>query len=265
VLGVPGSLRAAWSTPILSTTGKLRASLEPLLPRRVGRNTDNLGAAMRARCGGQVLERIIDPLVGSIYATDTDAFSVKGMPQIADLLAQPRSLMSSVKDSLAKRVASGPIFSAPLAGMHAFTTSIADRIRELGGVIELSAPVRTIDQPKRGQYFIQTDDGTVLCDAVVLASPAQHSATLVQSLSKDAAARLAARETCIGSDDCTYGSAQFVATAPHWQWILGAKARTNCRYCSVVCFKQMVACANRRQFHGAAGIAWSRWHAYASP
>jgi len=194
MLGVPGSLRAAWSTPILSTTGKLRASLEPLLPRRVGRNTDNLGAAMRARCGGQVLERIIDPLVGSIYATDTDAFSVKGMPQIADLLAQPRSLMSSVKDSLAKRVASGPIFAAPVAGMHAFTTSIADRIRQLGGVIELSAPVRSIEQPKRGQYFIQTDDGTVLCDAVVLASPAQHSATLVQSLSKDAAARLAARE-----------------------------------------------------------------------
>jgi oxygen-dependent protoporphyrinogen oxidase len=62
MLGVPGSLRAAWSTPILSTTGKLRASLEPLLPRRIGRNTDNLGAAMRARCGSQVLERIIDPL-----------------------------------------------------------------------------------------------------------------------------------------------------------------------------------------------------------
>ena len=104
MLGVPGSIRAAWSTPLLSTSGKLRASIEPLLPSRVGRNTDNLGAAMRARCGSQVLERIIDPLVGSIYATDTDAFSVKGMPQIADLLAQPRSLMSSVKDSLLLRL-----------------------------------------------------------------------------------------------------------------------------------------------------------------
>jgi oxygen-dependent protoporphyrinogen oxidase len=194
MLGVPGSIRAAWSTPLLSTAGKIRASFEPLLPNRVGRNTDNLGAAMRARCGSQVLERIIDPLVGSIYATDTDAFSVKGMPQIADLLAQPRSLMSSVKDSLAKRVASGPIFAAPQAGMHALTTAIAERVKQLGGVIELSAPVRTIDQPKRGQYFIQTDDGTVLCDAVVMASPARHSATLVQSLSKDAAAQLAARE-----------------------------------------------------------------------
>lgn len=194
MLGVPGSVRAAWSTPLLSTTGKLRASIEPLLPKRIGRNTDNLGAAMRARFGNQVLERIIDPLVGSIYATDTDAFSVKGMPQIADLLTHPRSLMSSVQDALAKRVSSGPIFAAPLAGMHAFTTAIAERVRQLGGVIELSAPVRAIEQPKRGQYFIQTDDGTVLCDAVVMASPAKHSATLIESLSKDAAQHLSARE-----------------------------------------------------------------------
>ena len=73
MLGVPGSVRAVWSTPLLSTSGKIRASFEPLLPSRIGRNTDNLGAAMRARCGSQVLESIIDPLVGSIYATDTDA------------------------------------------------------------------------------------------------------------------------------------------------------------------------------------------------
>jgi len=194
MLGVPGSIRAAWSTSLLSTSGKLRASLEPLLPQRVGRSTDNLGSAMRARCGNQVLERIIDPLVGSIYATDTDAFSVKGMPQIADLLAQPRSLMSSVKDSLAKRVTGGPIFAAPQTGMHTFTTAIAEHVKQLGGVIELSSPVRAIEQPKRGQFFIQTDDGTVLCDAVVMASPARHSARLVESLSKDAAKHLAVRE-----------------------------------------------------------------------
>ena len=194
MLGVPGSIRAAWSTPLLSTSGKLRASLEPLLPQRVGRNTDNLGSAMRARCGNQVLERIIDPLVGSIYATDTDAFSVRGMPQISDLLTQPRSLMSSVRDALANRVASYPIFAAPLAGMHSFAAAIAEQVKALGGVIELAAPVRSIEQPKRGQFFIQTDDGTVLCDAVVMASPARHSATLVESLNKDAAAQLAARE-----------------------------------------------------------------------
>ena len=193
-LGVPGSVRSAWSTPILSTSGKLRASLEPLLPQRVGRNTDNLGAAIRARCGNQVLERIVDPLVGSIYATDTDAFSVKGMPQIADLLAQPRSLMSSVRDALAKRTATGPIFAAPLTGMYSFTTAIADHVKQLGGVIELSSPVRAIEQPKRGQYFVQTDDGTVLCDAVIMASPARHSAELVRALSAEANTYLAARE-----------------------------------------------------------------------
>lgn len=210
MLGVPGSICAAWATPLLSTTGKLRASIEPLLPRRIGRTTDNLGKSIRARCGNQVLERIVDPLVGSIYATDTDAFSVKGMPQIAELLAQPHSLMHSVKSGLKKRTATGPIFAAPQAGMHAFTSAIAERVRQLGGNIELSAPVRAIEQPKRGQFFVQTDDGTVLCDAVIMASPARHSASLVESLSNEAATQLAQRE---------HASVVMIAlTVPRTQW-----------------------------------------------
>ena len=210
MLGVPGSIRAAWATPLLSTTGKLRASIEPLLPRRIGRTTDNLGKSIRARCGNQVLERIVDPLVGSIYATDTDSFSVKGMPQIAELLAQPHSLMHSVKSGLEKRTATGPIFAAPQAGMHAFTSAIAERVRQLGGNIELSAPVRAIEQPKRGQFFVQTDDGTVLCDAVIMASPARHSASLVESLSNEAATQLAQRE---------HASVVMIAlTVPRTQW-----------------------------------------------
>ena len=210
MLGVPGSIRAAWATPLLSTTGKIRASIEPLLPRQIGRTTDNLGKSIRARCGNQVLERIVDPLVGSIYATDTDAFSVKGMPQIAELLAQPHSLMHSVQRGLEKRTATGPIFAAPQTGMHAFTSAIAERVRQLGGNIELSAPVRAIEQPKRGQFFVQTDDGTVLCDAVIMASPVRHSASLVESLSNEAATQLAQRE---------HASVVMIAlTVPRTQW-----------------------------------------------
>ena len=210
MLGVPGSIRATWATPLLSTSGKLRASVEPLLPRRIGRTSDNLGKSIRARCGNQVLERIVDPLVGSIYATDTDAFSVKGMPQIAELLAQPHSLMHSVKNGLAMRTTTGPIFAAPQAGMHAFTSAIAERVKQLGGTIELSAPVRAIEQPKRGQFFVQTDDGTVLCDAVIMASPARHSASLVESLSDEAATQLAQRE---------HASVVMIAlTVPRTQW-----------------------------------------------
>ena len=85
VLGVPGSLRSIWSTSLYSPRAKLRASLEPLLARRVGRSTPSLGAAIRARCGNEVLERAVDPLVGGIYATATDAFSVHATTRRPDL------------------------------------------------------------------------------------------------------------------------------------------------------------------------------------
>ncbi|MEY2939014.1 MAG: protoporphyrinogen oxidase, partial [Actinomycetota bacterium] len=61
VLGVPASLRSIWSTPIYSPRGKLRASIEPLLPRSRGRSSSSLGEAIRARCGDEVLERVVDP------------------------------------------------------------------------------------------------------------------------------------------------------------------------------------------------------------
>ena len=59
---------------LLTWRGKARAALEPLLPRRP--DGDSIGALVRARFGDEVHERLVDALVGSIYATDTDRFSL---------------------------------------------------------------------------------------------------------------------------------------------------------------------------------------------
>ncbi len=46
-----------------------------------------------ARFGDEVHERLVDALVGSIYATDTDRFSLREVPQLYDLASQERSLL----------------------------------------------------------------------------------------------------------------------------------------------------------------------------
>ena len=48
---------------------------------------------MRARFGKEVHLRLVDPLVGSIYAADTDHFSLAAVPQIADLAGKGRSIL----------------------------------------------------------------------------------------------------------------------------------------------------------------------------
>jgi oxygen-dependent protoporphyrinogen oxidase len=189
VLGVPGSHKAIWNTKLLTTSGKLRASVEPLLPRAIGRSTDSLGAAMRSRCGNEVLERLVDPLVGSIYAADTDNFSVQGMPQVAELLAQPTSLMRAARNAMQKRTSGGPVFATPMSGMSTLTRAVYDRIVEAGARVILSSPVRSIE-PQGRSYVVHLETESLQADAVILASPARHTAALVEQISSETSMQL---------------------------------------------------------------------------
>lgn len=193
MLGVPGSHKAIWNTQLLTTSGKLRASVEPFLPRSIGRSTDSLGTAIRSRCGNEVLERLVDPLVGSIYATDTDNFSVQGMPQVADLLAQPTALMRAARSALQQRTSGGPVFATPTSGMSTLTNAVCDRIVEDGARVMLSSPVRSIE-PNGRSYVVHLENESLQADAIILASPARHTAALVEQLNSEASKQLATFE-----------------------------------------------------------------------
>ena len=194
VLGVPASLRSIWSTALYSPGAKLRASLEPLLPRRVGRSSTSLGGAIRARCGDEVLERAVDPLVGGIYAIDTDAFSVHGMPQLDELIAGRRSLMAGARDMLSTRRDAGPVFGAPRAGMSALVTKTTEFIRSHGASIRTDWHVDEIRRSSDGRYVVAGSQGELVANAVVVASPARHSAAMIREISAASADILSRRE-----------------------------------------------------------------------
>ncbi|MGB7880806.1 MAG: protoporphyrinogen oxidase, partial [Ilumatobacteraceae bacterium] len=115
LLGVPGRLRPLATTKLLTWRGKARAALEPLLPR-TSTEADSIGAFVRARFGDEVHEYLVDSLVGSIYATDTDRFSLAEVPQLAALAAGNRSLLLAARRQRAAQgtatAATSPIFAA---------------------------------------------------------------------------------------------------------------------------------------------------------
>ncbi len=199
MLGIPANRSAIMNTRLLSTRGKFRASMEPLIPRRqirlpVPDAHDCLGSLIRSRFGNEVLERIVDPLVGSIYATDTDHFSLDGMPQIADLARRNGSLMRAANEILSSRVAGGAVFAAPLRGMSSLIDALVAAIRQHGTEIRLSSPVMSIEQPSRGTFLVHTPEESFTADAVVLATPARHTASLIDPLNSEVAELLAAAQ-----------------------------------------------------------------------
>ena len=201
VLGVPASIASLAAGNLFSIRGRLRAAIEPLLPRTED-HRDCIGELIRARFGREVHERLVDPLVGSIYAADTDHFSLEAVPQIARLatsrsmlLAAQRARADAASSTASSGVAGGQVFAAPRGGMATLTRALADAVATMGGTIRTSTEVVEVVRDDRGanntrrdegEYVVSTSTGEFRADAVILAAPARAAAGLVRSLSPDA-------------------------------------------------------------------------------
>jgi oxygen-dependent protoporphyrinogen oxidase len=144
---------------------------------------ESVGSLVRRRLGDEILERLVDPLLGGIYAGDADRLSLSsGAPQIA---AAARADASLVRALRAQRTAADvtpgtPVFLAPPDGMSRVVRELATR---LGDRIERGAPVDAIERDGNG-YRI---DGT-RADAVVLATPSFVTADLLAAVAPKGAA-----------------------------------------------------------------------------
>jgi protoporphyrinogen/coproporphyrinogen III oxidase len=188
VLGVPAALRPMAASSLLSWRGKLRAGLEPFVPR-TPLDPDALGPYMRARLGSEVHERLIDALIGSIYASDTDHSSLEAVPQVAALAKSHRSLLLAARKMRASAPpASGePIFSAPRSGMQALVDHAETAIIAAGGQIRLGRSITEIAPADSSGWLV---DGEHF-DQVIIAVPAAMAAPLLRTAAPEAADLLA--------------------------------------------------------------------------
>jgi len=175
MLGVPTAARALARSGLISPRGLLRAATEPLRPRSAV-DHDNLGRWVRERLGDEVHELLVDPLVGSIYAADTDQFSLATVPQLADL-SSARSLVLAARTRRRSAQQAGPIFEAPRAGMASLAGRLEASLRSRGVQFLLGRAVTTVE-PCGTRYRV--DD--LEADAVVIATPAQTVSGLLSTL-----------------------------------------------------------------------------------
>ncbi|MCU1360718.1 MAG: hemY [Ilumatobacteraceae bacterium] len=171
VLGMPTDMLRLARSRLLSITGKLRAASEVLRPH-TSTDADSIGAFVRDRFGDQVQERLVDPLIGSIYAADTDRYSLQAVPQLAALAGGNRSVLLAARHRPPAQT--GPVFYAPGGGMGDLVDGAARAITELGGEIRVGIPCQTLELDGSGWRL----DGDY-ADAVVLACPAAQAARLL--------------------------------------------------------------------------------------
>jgi protoporphyrinogen/coproporphyrinogen III oxidase len=184
LLGLPTAFAGLARSSLMTRRGKLRAATE-VLRRRSDIAHDSIGKYVRSRFGNEVHERLVDPLVGSIYAADTDDFSLVAIPQLAEVAVRSRSvLLGSQRPAT---TASGPVFFTPRAGVGALVDAVATAVSARGGDVRLNTPIAELSTDGE-QWRV---DGE-LFDGVVLACPARVAADLLTNVEPSAASAIAA-------------------------------------------------------------------------
>ena len=154
-----------------------------------------VGALVRARMGDEVVDRLVDPLLGGVYAGRADALSLAAtMPAVHEAAGRRPTLRAAVADALAAapRPAGEPVFAAVRAGL----TGLVDALAAAAGVdVGTGRPARGLTL-KGGAWRVLVDpsEDALEADAVVLAVPATPAARLLRDAAAEAAAEIGGLE-----------------------------------------------------------------------
>ena len=184
---------------LFSLGGKLRMAAEIFLPRGNPNGDESLGSFVRRRFGIEALERVAQPLVGGIYASDPEKLSLAAtMPRFKEMELAKRSIIRAMWSQQKRRAhnsergsgARWSLFVTLAGGMQEFVDAVAGRLPE--GSVRLNTPVTKLAwQAEENRWVITAGKNeSFAADKVVLATPAFQTAEMLQSAAPDAANEL---------------------------------------------------------------------------
>ncbi|WP_346115769.1 protoporphyrinogen oxidase [Micromonospora coerulea] len=178
LVGVPGDLDrvAAVAEPAADAD---RDGGRPLL----GPDEDvAVGALVRDRLGDPVVDRLVDPMLGGVYAGRADDLSlVTTMPALARAARTAHTLLGAVRaaQAAAPRAPGAPVFGTLAGGLSTLVEAAATAS---GATIRRDSAVRELRRTATGWALTigpTRDPELVEADAVLLAVPARPAARLL--------------------------------------------------------------------------------------
>lgn len=193
VMGVPSDLAELARSGILSPAGLLRVPLDQILPATLVRTDVSVAAYIRARMGAEVLDRLVEPLLGGVYAGRSDHLSLEAtMPRIAAAARGERSLLAAARHIVQDTPKdAGPVFTTLRNGMGSLPEAVA---KASGADVRTGVTVRELHRTETGWRLVTGPvprPETVEADAVIVAVPATAASRLLKDEVPAAAGELA--------------------------------------------------------------------------
>ncbi len=199
--GVPTDLRKLAASGIVSLPGLLRIPLDHLLPRTVLHGDVSVGDYVTTRLGSEVTARLVEPMLGGVYAGRSDSLSLQmTVPALYRAATQRRSAIGAASSVLADGLKTtgprrGPVFVGLAGGVGRLPEELARALRERGVDVRTKTVVQQV-RHRAQRWDVVVGDGrgryrTHTADAVIFATPATVTAQLLADVNAAAAEELA--------------------------------------------------------------------------
>lgn len=197
VMGVPAE--AAEVAELIGPDAAKRLAHEVITEPIEGADT-SLGDFLSERLGPDLVDTLVDPLLGGVYAGRCRELSLAAtVPALLPAAREGTSVLDLVSRLLAARdeqatarptgTGAEPVFMSLVGGINRLIPALADRIRAAGGTIRLDAGVTSV-RGESGRWFVETAESTIESDRLVLATPAHVTKDLLAEAAPRSAALL---------------------------------------------------------------------------
>lgn len=207
VLGVPTDLDALGASGLVSDEGLARARRDleakgpPLTAGDVGLDQRgarsearelSAGEILRPRLGDEVVDRVVDPLLGGINAGRCDLLSLGvTAPAVASALVGHHDVIAPLAAAIATRPrVPGSAFSGLKGGLRRIVAACAAELHEAGAELRTRSEVVAIAEGEEGLRLELREGRPLEADGVVLALPGHGAARLLAGPSPEAARQL---------------------------------------------------------------------------
>ncbi len=192
VMGVPTDLRALAASGVVSRAAVARAALDRVLPATKRADDTSVAGFIGRRLGRAVVDRLVEPLLGGVYAGRADQLSLCAtLPGVA-AVAESGSLLRALR-SATPAASSGPVFAGLPGGVGRVPEALTKSLIDWGVDVRLNSTVRELRRNGVGWQLVvgaAAAPTATTADAVVLAVPAAPASRLLAEVSPAAAAEL---------------------------------------------------------------------------
>ncbi|NCT92131.1 FAD-dependent oxidoreductase [Cellulomonas sp. APG4] len=176
VLGIPGRPWAADVRRAVGPVGALRASVDRVLPARVGAHAGDLGSLVRTRMGRRVLDRLVAPVVEGVHAAHPDQVEV--LPGLLPGLRRTGSLAGAVAGMRAAAPA-GSAVAGLRGGLHRLVEALVADLAALDVEVRTGDAATRLERAGHG-WRVHTADGPLGTGRVLLAVPGHVALALLR-------------------------------------------------------------------------------------